>query len=303
MATTFTQQDYQHKRNVVERLPTEEEKQQLQYPKDRFDLISVDKVFEWDQRRKDSPTKIRYNRAKTIWITVRCRRCGDVKQVADNPRMGCKQGPCHQKFVDWTGKRVHHLIPMEYVKVPFRKGQKPKWYWRCRCDCGGTTLATENQLLYGTKHACEKCSRKSGADKVRLPDGLSGLHRWWRELTRSAKLRGYSVGIDFDDVVELCKHGTCYYCGCAPQMTSYGVYMLGLDRRDNTRGYEKDNVVPCCGRCNVMKRNDTEEAFFSRIVQIARHRHLTFNDYPEKEYTEAGGNSEHQHKDLDSPLF
>jgi hypothetical protein len=34
----------------------------------------------------------------------------------------------------------------------------------------------------------------------------------------------------------------CYYCGIPDS--------CGLDRRDNTRGHSKDNVVPCCEKCN-----------------------------------------------------
>jgi len=34
----------------------------------------------------------------------------------------------------------------------------------------------------------------------------------------------------------------CYYCS-APSSH-------GLDRRDNTKGHSKDNVVPCCEKCN-----------------------------------------------------
>jgi hypothetical protein len=35
---------------------------------------------------------------------------------------------------------------------------------------------------------------------------------------------------------------SCYYCGKEKAD--------GLDRRDNTKGHSKDNVVPCCEKCN-----------------------------------------------------
>lgn len=37
----------------------------------------------------------------------------------------------------------------------------------------------------------------------------------------------------------------CHYCG-----TLEGI---GLDRIDNSRGHQRDNVVPACGRCNKMR--------------------------------------------------
>ena len=32
-----------------------------------------------------------------------------------------------------------------------------------------------------------------------------------------------------------------------------GIYSAGLDRKDNTKGYELDNVVGCCGACNIIR--------------------------------------------------
>lgn len=48
-----------------------------------------------------------------------------------------------------------------------------------------------------------------------------------------------------------------------------------------------------------MKMQDSEQEFLQRIVTIARHRNVTLNDYPEKEYTQAGGKGEHPEKGED----
>ena len=36
----------------------------------------------------------------------------------------------------------------------------------------------------------------------------------------------------------------CYYCGETNR------YILGLDRKDNSKGHEIENVVTCCEKCN-----------------------------------------------------
>lgn len=42
----------------------------------------------------------------------------------------------------------------------------------------------------------------------------------------------------------------CHYCeGPLPETG------VGLDRLDNTRGYQLNNVVPCCTLCNMARRN------------------------------------------------
>lgn len=43
----------------------------------------------------------------------------------------------------------------------------------------------------------------------------------------------------------------CYYCN--NKLGKPVVYSIGLDRIDNSKGYDNDNVVPCCGTCNLIR--------------------------------------------------
>ena len=45
----------------------------------------------------------------------------------------------------------------------------------------------------------------------------------------------------------------CYYCGKEGPN--------GIDRVDNTRGYKKDNCVPCCKHCNYVKGDLSKSDF------------------------------------------
>jgi hypothetical protein len=56
----------------------------------------------------------------------------------------------------------------------------------------------------------------------------------------------------------------CFYCDSPPsnkmrrigrKCEGYILYYSGLDRKNNDKGYTKDNVVPCCQRCNAIKSN------------------------------------------------
>jgi len=49
------------------------------------------------------------------------------------------------------------------------------------------------------------------------------------------------VTIEKYEAIALMKE-PCHYCGSLDS--------CGLDRRDNTKGHSKDNVVPCCEKCN-----------------------------------------------------
>jgi hypothetical protein len=81
----------------------------------------------------------------------------------------------------------------------------------------------------------------------------------------------------------------CVYCGSKPAMSSYGIVCNGIDRIDNNRGYEPDNIAACCHWCNLMKGKHTREAFFQHVIDIANHCNLKPNDHPEREYLPSGG--------------
>lgn len=48
-------------------------------------------------------------------------------------------------------------------------------------------------------------------------------------------------------------NASCTYCGAPASAGSLGYN--GIDRVDNNRGYEPDNVVACCSVCNSAKHS------------------------------------------------
>ncbi len=46
------------------------------------------------------------------------------------------------------------------------------------------------------------------------------------------------------------------------------IYVNGIDRVDNERGYLTDNTVPCCWECNDMKATSTAEEFITHSYKI-----------------------------------
>lgn len=65
----------------------------------------------------------------------------------------------------------------------------------------------------------------------------------------------------------------CHYCGGERETTG-----TGLDRKDSSKGYEVENVVPCCRDCNTAKsdRFSVEEMLLigQVIARIKRNRSL-----------------------------
>ena len=53
----------------------------------------------------------------------------------------------------------------------------------------------------------------------------------------------------------------CIYCNDK-------IPTVSLDRIDNSRGYVRDNIAPCCGICNFMKQSLSQTDFFTHIKKI-----------------------------------
>ena len=68
------------------------------------------------------------------------------------------------------------------------------------------------------------------------------------------KRRATKASIPFEltlaDFIEIRSKNICYYCQIPLNPTA-----PGLDRLDSAKGYSKDNCVPCCLRCNTIKRD------------------------------------------------
>jgi len=53
----------------------------------------------------------------------------------------------------------------------------------------------------------------------------------------------------------------CFYCGDS-------IATIGLDRIDNEEGYNIENVVPCCTKCNKMKSTMNGDDFIEQCRKI-----------------------------------
>lgn len=96
-----------------------------------------------------------------------------------------------------------------------------------------------------------------------------GVKRRWVRLKHTAKKRGISLSLTETQYQALVKT-VCVYCRGAIEETG-----AGIDRKDNTRGYEPDNVVPSCRWCNVVKNDHytfEEMLELGRVVRSIRNR-------------------------------
>lgn len=108
--------------------------------------------------------------------------------------------------------------------------------------------------------SCKECTRKRNNGNYRKKstyynNRLRGnkrlLHQKWARTKGALKYRTKTPReflITLEEYAEIIKDNACTYCGGALPQT-----MGGLDRLDNSKGYTKENVVPCCFTCNTIR--------------------------------------------------
>ncbi len=109
--------------------------------------------------------------------------------------------------------------------------------------------SVEYSRKYYANHRDEKMHTVNMHDKT-------DVARYGR-LKSNAKKRGTDFNLDklgfliwFQD-----NEKVCYYCGIQLNTNGYRGEQLSVDRKDNSIGYEMDNIVLCCQRCNTIKGN------------------------------------------------
>ena len=108
---------------------------------------------------------------------------------------------------------------------------------------------------------CRTYSRKfynQNKDRLSL-DRKTPKYRYSR-YKDSAKQRGIEFKLSFEQFLTFWNK-VCHYC-------SNSIKGVGIDRIDNSKGYEIDNCVPCCEWCNKMKLGHTQNEFFDQVKKI-----------------------------------
>jgi hypothetical protein len=192
--------------------------------------------------------------------------------------MGAKQ-------LDLIGMRYNMLMVVE--KLPSKVyGDKSKYHkkrmWLCKCDCGNMTEANTGSLTCDKKKSCgcltsTKSAENSIKSRYKIAKQDAGYRSIYSSYKLNAKSRGFDFNIDFDYAVSILK-SDCHYCGIEPSNTYmksyYNATYNGIDRVDNTKGYEMDNIVSCCKMCNIAKNNNTEEYFLQWVKRLSEYQRL-----------------------------
>jgi 5-methylcytosine-specific restriction endonuclease McrA len=164
---------------------------------------------------------------------------------------------------DLLGRVFGSLTVIESMGVR-KKGS----LWRCKCSCGKERFACTNHLNCGRIRSCG-CLNKWR----KLPSGEAMKNMVIRQYKANAKSSGINFQLSKEQMESLFA-GNCHYCGDVPSSMRTvkdrpGSFTYnGIDRKDNSRGYEIDNVVSCCRLCNLKKGAMSYKDFIEWIRKV-----------------------------------
>lgn len=194
----------------------------------------------------------------------RCKKCGNEKIIRSaHLRRGQKSCGCasaesisQTKMENLTGQRFGKLTVIR--RLPEARRRNPQWL--CHCECGNDVVARSGNL----KRYQRSCGCCPGSN--RLPEGEACKRALLRQYKSAARGRGLEFSIS-DAEARNIFDASCFYCATPPARVvvhpEYNGRFIasGIDRVDNKKGYVPDNCVPCCGTCNLAKREMTVDEF------------------------------------------
>lgn len=101
---------------------------------------------------------------------------------------------------------------------------------------------------------CRECLKIARNAKYKTDKGIFKSYKY------GARKRSYNFNLEFEHFSKLI-NSPCYYCGDENSR--------GVDRKNNSTGYEVKNSIPCCNMCNIMKGTNDFDSFIEKCKLIA----------------------------------
>lgn len=154
--------------------------------------------------------------------------------------------------IQMIGKKFGRLV----VQSIFSQGKDTKL--NVICDCGTKKIVRQGCLKNGKVISCGCFHSEQLSLRQFKGENISAFNKVKATYKTSAKLRKLKFNLNDEDFKNLLTNN-CFYCNQIPYMivTTYSgsIKYNGIDRLDNSIGYEIENCVSCCKPCNIAKHN------------------------------------------------
>lgn len=158
-------------------------------------------------------------------------------------------------------------------KVEIIKSKSGSTYKKFTFECSICKKDIKSQLSQLKNHSgkCKKCTQK----KKPYEHILNEL------IYTCLNKTNHFIDLSYEDFIKIIKNSNCHYCDkklifnkhTRDGDAKYVSRAYQLDRKDNTKGYIKENVVPCCWNCNRMKSDIYTYDDFMKLSPILKEIH------------------------------
>jgi hypothetical protein len=192
---------------------------------------------------------------KPVKTCANCResnKVADMKRADDLVRKAAKTVKEQTPQYKETRRKWRRANPEYSIQARLRMKVKDplKYHKRCAADARRYRDNNPDYVI--------QCAE----DKKTKP-----LHKY-TSVKNNAKTRNLEFKLSLDECKKLFIL-PCVYCGI-----EFDKVLHGLDRSDNTIGYIRGNVVPCCMVCNFIKSDEDVHVFYRRLKHIANYNKL-----------------------------
>lgn len=170
------------------------------------------------------------------------------------------------------GDRFERLVVIEFS----HNDKRHRRHYIVKCDCGNTKTVQGTLLRSGNTRSCGCLAREAKKAKT-LPENRGVINQIILQYKRHAKDRSIDFDLSYETVDRLVR-GRCHYCGVVggnlkkTKNLKDGFRHNGIDRVDSSKNYTEDNVVSCCGVCNIAKRDMSHDEFIGLAKRIANYQ-------------------------------
>lgn len=151
--------------------------------------------------------------------------------------------------------RIEDAIRIEkYYPPGGNGGPKNVYIYPCKLCNGEIKIKARSRLSTATG-LCVSCCAKKLLPKALEKRRLAPYEALFRRVQDSAFNRAVPFSLSYAEFIELLRPNCCHYCYSHIFRKRYTSSTYSLDRKNNNVGYQADNLVTCCTRCNKGKRD------------------------------------------------
>ena len=189
------------------------------------------------------------------------------------------------------GEKYNRLTAIGFSFYKVYSDNKRKEQWKFKCDCGNIKDIEARPVYEGKVKSCGCLQIENGIKNTTKLNSFylnntdhnqTAFNKVLHTYKMNARKRDLDFNITEQEFRETTKQN-CKYCGIEPSTIRYsnnklGKYIYnGIDRKDNSKGYFKDNCVPCCRMCNTGKGSATQEELQNWLIRLVNNnKHLLY---------------------------